>query len=55
MRGRVGVGQLVRDHSELISGLNLALLAAVAETCGGGYEAWLGPAPERCCLAINSR
>lgn len=45
--------QLARDHTELICGMNLALLDAVADACDTPYQARLDPAPDRCCVAFH--
>ena len=45
--------QLARDHTELICGMNLALLDAVADACDSPYRARLDPAPDRCCVAFR--
>ena len=45
--------QLARDHTELVCGMNLALLASLADTCDGRYQARLDPAPDRCCVAFH--
>lgn len=44
---------LAADHTELVCGMNLALLHAVVHECGGGsLVARLDPAPERCCVVL---
>lgn len=44
---------LARDHTELICGMNLAMLGAVADATGPAYRARLEPAPDRCCVAFE--
>lgn len=45
---------LARNHTELVCGMNLALLDAVAEQVGDGvFEAHLDPAPDRCCVVLD--
>ena len=47
---------LARDHTELVCGMNLALLGAVADQVGGGtLTARLNPADDRCCVVLDSR
>ncbi|MHB1166575.1 MAG: helix-turn-helix transcriptional regulator [Candidatus Nanopelagicales bacterium] len=47
---------LAADHTELVCGMNLAMLQAVVHQCGdGSLVARLDPAPERCCVVmVNS-
>lgn len=45
--------QLAQEHTELICGMNLAMLSAVTEAVDASYEARLDPAPERCCVAFS--
>lgn len=47
--------RLAQQHTELICGMNLAMLQAVTEATDGGYEARLDPAPGRCCVAFTPR
>lgn len=44
---------LAREHTELICGMNLAMLAAVGEVTDGRFQARLDPAPDRCCVAFE--
>ena len=44
--------QLAQHHTELICGMNLALLTAVTETLQTDAEPHLDPAPQRCCVAF---
>jgi len=44
---------LARDHTELVCGMNLALLDEVAEAAG--LTARLDPAPDRCCVVLAAR
>lgn len=44
---------LVREHTGLVCGMNLALLTALAETSGAeGLSARLDPGPGRCCVTL---
>lgn len=45
--------RLAREHTELICGMNLAMLGAVTESTGDAYEARLDPGPDRCCVAFD--
>lgn len=46
---------LAREHTELVCGANLALLAALAERIGEGrITARLDPSPDRCCVVLDS-
>ncbi len=46
---------LARDHTELICGMNLALLGAVADQVGHGtLTARLDPADDRCCVVLDT-
>lgn len=46
---------LARDHTDLVCGMNLALLDAIVARVGGGaLEARLDPAPGRCCVVLDS-
>lgn len=47
--------RLAQEHTELVCGMNLALLAAVAEATDASFSASLDPAPERCCVAFTPR
>src|SRR4029453_984977 len=47
--------QLARKHTDTVCGLNLALLASIAEASDDdGYHAVLDPAPGRCCVRLCS-
>ncbi len=47
---------LARDHTELVCGMNLALIGAVADQIGGGtFTARLDPADDRCCVVLDTR
>lgn len=47
---------LAQGHTELVCGMNLELIAAVAEALGHtDIEARLDPAPDRCCVALRRR
>lgn len=45
--------QLAKRHTELICGMNLAMLAAATEVTEGRFHARLDPAPDRCCVAFE--
>lgn len=46
---------LAREHTELVCGMNLALLAAAAERLGEGrIAARLEPAADRCCVVLDA-
>ncbi|MBW3619659.1 MAG: ArsR family transcriptional regulator [Actinobacteria bacterium] len=47
--------RLAQEHSELVCGMNLAMLTGVAEALGAETEARLDPAPDRCCVAFVDR
>jgi predicted ArsR family transcriptional regulator len=47
--------RLAQRHTELICGMNLALLAEVARAMSDDVEALLDPAPGRCCVAFVDR
>ncbi|MDX1619996.1 MAG: helix-turn-helix domain-containing protein [Nitriliruptorales bacterium] len=44
--------RLAQEHTDLVCGMNLALLGAVAEATGSDRQARLDPAPDRCCVAF---
>lgn len=44
--------RLARQHTELICGMNLALLTAVTEALQAEVEARLEPSTDRCCVAF---
>jgi len=47
---------LARDHTELICGMNLVLVSAVADRVGSGMlTARLDPADDRCCVVLDTR
>lgn len=46
--------RLARDHTELVCGLNLALVEGAVEGLGGGVEPRLDPAPGRCCVRATA-
>jgi predicted ArsR family transcriptional regulator len=47
---------LVQEHTDLVCGINLDLIDALLETCGGsGMQARLDPAPDRCCVTLVRR
>ena len=47
---------LAREHTELVCGMNLALLGAVADRASDGtMTARLDPADDRCCVVLNTR
>ena len=46
---------LARDHTDLVCGMNLALLGAVADRVGDGtLTARLDPADDRCCVVLDT-
>ncbi len=47
--------RLAQRHTELICGMNLALLAEVTRVTSDNVEAVLDPAPGRCCVAFVDR
>jgi predicted ArsR family transcriptional regulator len=45
---------LAQDHTDLVCGMNLALVGAVADrVTRGGLVARLDPAPDRCCVVLD--
>lgn len=44
--------KLAQEHTELVCGMNLAMLAGVVEAAGASVEARLDPASERCCVVF---
>lgn len=47
---------LAQTHTDLVCGMNLALLGAVADRLGDGrIVARLDPAPDRCCVVLDTR
>lgn len=45
--------RLAQDHTELVCGMNLAMLAGASEATGAWFEARLEPAEDRCCVAFE--
>ncbi len=46
---------LASEHTELVCGMNLALIGAVAARAGDGrLNAELAPAPDRCCVVLSA-
>lgn len=45
--------RLAREHTDLVCGMNLAMLAGVTQSLGAGYEARLEPDVDRCCVAFH--
>lgn len=45
--------QLAREHTELVCGMNLALLAGVAQALSADVRPHLDPVPDRCCVAFD--
>lgn len=45
--------RLARDHTELVCGMNLALLAAATDAIDAPFRARLDPAEDRCCVAFE--
>lgn len=46
---------LAREHTELICGMNLAMLTGVVEATGAEFHPRLDPQPGRCCVAFSSQ
>ena len=47
---------LAREHTQLVCGMNLAMLAAVTDRVSNtGLAARLEPAPDRCCVVLDAR
>jgi predicted ArsR family transcriptional regulator len=46
---------LAEQHSELVCGMNLALVQAVTERLGGNLTPRLDPGDSRCCVVIGTR
>lgn len=44
--------RLAQEHTELVCGMNLAMLAAVTDATDPSFEARLDPAEDRCCVAF---
>ena len=45
--------RLAQAHTELICGMNLALLTSLAESADASFHAELDPAPDRCCVTFT--
>jgi predicted ArsR family transcriptional regulator len=46
---------LAREHTQLVCGMNLAIMAAVSDQVGNnGLTARLDPAPNRCCVVLDA-
>lgn len=45
--------RLAQEHTELVCGMNLAMLAAATEATAAPFEARLEPAEDRCCVAFD--
>jgi predicted ArsR family transcriptional regulator len=45
--------QLAQEHTELICGMNVALLAGVAAAAADSWVARLDPGPARCCVILE--
>ena len=46
---------LAREHTQLVCGMNLAIMAAVSDQVGNnGLAARLDPAPNRCCVVLDA-
>lgn len=45
--------RLAQEHTELICGMNLAMLTAATQTSRATYQAKLDPADDRCCVAFE--
>lgn len=45
--------RLAQEHTELVCGMNLAMLAAATEAAGAPFVARLDPAEDRCCVAFD--
>lgn len=43
---------LARDHTDLVCGMNRAMLAGAVDATGADFEAGLDPAEDRCCVAF---
>jgi predicted ArsR family transcriptional regulator len=45
---------LAREHTQLVCGMNLTMLAAVTDRVSkAGLAARLEPAPDRCCVVLD--
>src|SRR5690606_14147290 len=47
--------RLSREHTEVVCGMNLALLSGVVDALGAPYQAVLDPLPGGCCVAFAER
>jgi predicted ArsR family transcriptional regulator len=45
--------RLAQEHTELVCGMNLAMLTAATQASRATYEAKLDPADDRCCVAFE--
>lgn len=45
--------RLAQEHTELVCGVNLAMLAGLAEALDADVQPRLDPAPNRCCVAFH--
>ncbi len=45
--------RLAMEHTELVCGMNLAMLTAATQALGAPYETRLDPADDRCCVAFE--
>lgn len=46
--------RLAREHTELVCGMNLALMRGLLDAVEAPAEATLDPAPDRCCVAFHA-
>jgi predicted ArsR family transcriptional regulator len=45
---------LAREHTQLVCGMNLAIMTAATEqVASSGLTARLDPAPDRCCVVLD--
>jgi predicted ArsR family transcriptional regulator len=45
---------LAKEHTELVCGMNLSLVRAVADSIGGGLTPRLDPRDGRCCVVVDA-
>ena len=45
---------LAQEHTDLVCGMNLALVHGMAERAPGDVTAKLDPAPHRCCVTLTA-
>lgn len=45
---------LAKEHTELVCGMNLSLVRAVADSIGGGLTPRLDPLDGRCCVVVDA-